>query len=676
MNTDYFFKFKNSLDIEIKLVIRNKLTWMLLLFFTLVNVFEFLYILPYDRVIGNSIALSSWITQIYIILGVVFGIIIYDKENCELKELIASLSAILLKNLTKIIVVFFYAIILYIISSIFAFISLSMKKADFIFIKSVIKYIGVYWILPFVIACLIGLVISDKTIGKIKYILALIFIILSGPMVPVLLESIIDTRTGVYKYISIFNIGPLYATKPMHLMFGYSIPFEKNILNIVLPISLLILFLISGISHRIIKYFGMIIALCLIVYSYIINFNYIVANYDYEIAMDMYKIYSAESELKANNNYKIISMDVWIDEHINFFSFDTIFKIKSEEDLSYLTFTLYHGFNINGISVNGVQCTNFVQDKDLMAIMNLFEAGKEYEIELKYSGIPAMHMYSDYRNWFLPEYFAWYPVQGDNQNIIYNNDLFDVNFVFQATAYDIDFHIKINGDAVLYCNLEQTSENEWSGFSKGITLLDSDFMKMEREGKMTYIYPVSCQNYDQYISAYQDNLVKYQKILNMPMSGSSALIFICDTTYTGHGEKIITCKDETFIEITRAYVDGTELRNPNLGIYSLIKDKYLRNVIDVDFEYLFKCSYMVSLFNQNMIDNNDVVRDLEDLYNIYQENAGYDDFAELTEELSGFVTTSTFEQQTEFFNEWSVMLNNHNYDISQTMALLERFEND
>lgn len=65
MNTDYFLKFKNSLDTEIKLVIRCKATLTLLLCSTLVNAFEFLYILPYDRVIGNSIALSSWITQIY-----------------------------------------------------------------------------------------------------------------------------------------------------------------------------------------------------------------------------------------------------------------------------------------------------------------------------------------------------------------------------------------------------------------------------------------------------------------------------------------------------------------------------------------------------------------------------------------------------------------------------------
>lgn len=162
----------------------------------------------------------------------------------------------------------------------------------------------------------------------------------------------------------------------------------------------------------------------------------------------------------------------------------------------------------------------------------------------------------------------------------------------------------------------------------------------------------------------------------MPLSSSSTLIFICDTTYTGHGEKISACEGETFIEITRAYIDGTELINPNLGIYSLIKDKYLKCVTDVDFEYLFKCSYMVSLSNQGIIDSNDVVRDLEDLHSIYQENAGYDDFAKLTEVLSRFITTSTSEQQAVFFNEWSVMLNNHNYDISQTIALLERVVND
>lgn len=676
LNTDYFYKIKNSLHTEIKLIVRCKATMILLLCSIIINSFEFFYILPYDRVLGNSIALSSWITQIYIILGIAFGVIISDKENCELKELISALSATLLKNLTKIMVVFLHAIVLYVISSVFAVLSLSIKDAAPIFITAAIKYIGLYWILPFIIACLIGLLISYKTIGKIKYVLALLFIIVSGPMLPTLLEPIIDTSTGAYKYISICNIGSLYATKPMHLMFGYFIPFEKCISTILLFISLVILFLVSGILHRRRKCFGIMIAFCLIMYSYFINFNYIALNYDYEIAMDMYKTYSVESKLKPNNNYIITSMDVLIDEHLNSFDFDTVFKTQSEEDLSYLTFTLYHGFKINSISINGVQCNDFVQDKDLIAIMDLFEANKEYVIELKYSGIPAIHMYSNYKNWFLPEYFAWYPIQGNDQNIVYSNDLFDINFIFQEPQYNIDFHIKLNGNNVLYCNLNQTDENEWRGTSKGITLLDSEFMEIVRNDEALYIYPISCRNYDQYMSSYLYNLVKYQKILDMSTCSSSTLIFICDTTYTGHGEKIRIFEDGAFIEITRAYVDGTELRNPNLGIYSLIKDKYLKYVTDVDFEYLFKCSYIVSLANQGKINNDDVVRDLDDLYNIYKENAGYDDFAKLVEVLSEFIETGTPRQQAKFFDEWSVMLNDQNYDISQTIVLLETVEND
>jgi hypothetical protein len=178
------------------------------------------------------------------------------------------------------------------------------------------------------------------------------------------------------------------------------------------------------------------------------------------------------------------------------------------------------------------------------------------------------------------------------------------------------------------------------------------------------------------MSSYQNKLKRYQKILNMPTCKSSPLIFICDTTYTGRGETVRSYNDGTFIEITRAYIDGKELKNPLLGIYALVNDKFLKNVTNIDFEYLFKCSYVVSLANQGKVDPNVVIGDLDELYNLYIENAGMEDQARLVRIISKFITTATPEKQQKFFDEWSLMLNAQIYDISQTIALVRSVDND
>ena len=675
MNIALFYKFKNSLITEIRLIIRNKFYIVLLLFVIFVNTLEFIYIIPADRITGNSIAVSAWVTQCYIILGISFGILCSEKETNDINELVAAISATNIKTIVKIMVVILQAIILYGLCVIFLIPSFIFKNAKLVLILAALKYIVAYWILPFIVSAFVGLIISFKIVGKIKYVLAMVFIIISGPMMPTLLAPLIDTMTEDFKYVSIFNIGPLNSSRPMHLMFGYSIPFEKVGYVILLTVSLITLYLMLGITHRIIKYLGISIAVCLIACSYYGNFDYIAKNYDYEIAMNMYKIYSQESELVANNEYQISSMYVSIDEQVNTFDFDVQFKINCDQTSSYITFMLYHEFKINNISINGKQI-KFTQDKDLVAIRQLFEENQEYEISVSYTGTPAIHMYNNYKNWIMPEYFAWYPLQGSAQNIEYSNDLFEINFTSESPKEDIYYHIILNGNKVLYCNLDQLGDNEWQGYSKGLTLLDSDFMKTKSDGNATYIYPIVCQNYENYVDQYRKIFSEYANILEMNYTEDSTFLFLCDSTYIGHGEMVRTCEDEVFIEITRAYIDGSKLNNTNLGIYALVKDKYLKNANDAGFEYLFKCCYITALANQGKVNSNLMVRNLDELYEMYKEDAENDAMANLTKKIAEFIVTSTQEQQEVFFEKWSEMLNNQIYDIQQTIALLERIEDD
>lgn len=673
MNSHKVPKYINSLMIEIKLDFRSRINIFLLILTSFICSFEFFYIMPKDRVCGNSIALSSWITQLYIILGVAYGIFLSEKETKEITELLISLKMDLVKRICQIVMVIVEAVLIYVICLLGVTISLKMQEASEVIFELAYKYIWLYWVTPFIITSIFGLILTHRINGKSKYAFGIMMIIISGPMLPSLLEPIIDTRTGIYKYISIFNIGPLNASKPMNLIFGYSLPFEKIVMNISIILAGIILFICGSKLKKGIRYIGMILSVFIMLFSYYINYKYIVRNYDYEIAMGIYEDYSFETTKEPNNNYQIEAMNINVTETINNFFVDVDFTITCKEQASYITFMLYHDFIIEQINLDG-EAIDFFNEKDLVAITGTFEEGESHEIHISYKGRPAIHMYSDKDNWIFPAYFAWYPMQGDSQNIIYENDLFSVDFVSNKPEQDIYFTLFFNGKNTPYCNLVEEDKNNWSGYAKGITLFNSEMMEIKIIDDNTYIYPILCRNYENNVKDYAQCLKQYRKVLGLENEQNQIYLFLCDTTYTGHGEKINSIGNQTIIEITRAYIDGNELSNPNLGIYALIKDEYLKYANDVDLEYIYVCTFVSTMVKQGMIGSNVLVRDLDDLYSIYHGNNGYEKMAELTLKIKEFISEKDAEQQNLFLERFSNILNSGEYTLNDVFELLERNE--
>lgn len=663
-------KYINSFITEIKIDFRSRINILVLIITMLVCGFECFYVMLRDNVYGNSIALSSWITQIYIILGIAYGILISESETKEITELLVSLKMELIKRICKIAMVILETLIIYLICVFCVNMSFRIQGSPSIMPIMAAKYILLYWMIPFVISSLFGLIIAHKINSKAKYAIGVMVIIISGPMLPTLLEPLVDTRTGMYKYVAFLNIGPLNVSKPINLIFGYSWPVEKIIILFSLVLGNMIIFLFGSKMKKMIKFFGLSIGFFTLIFSYYLNFRLIVNNYDYEIAMKMYEVYSQEIKLELNNNYRIETINIDIKESINSFKFSSEFVISDVDNISYITFMLYHDFQIEQVYIDD-EIADFSREKDLVILSNNFERGESYTIRVIYEGIPAIHMYSDRKNWILPAYFAWYPMQGDFQNIIYQNDLFSVDFVSVQPEENIYFGVKYTGKATPNCNLAQNGLYNWFGYTKGITLLSSEWMETQVIDGNTFIYPLLCKNYNSNVKEYAVQLDEYNEMFGENRESSATYMFTCDTTYTGHGEQIRSVGNHVLIEITRAYIDGNELMNPNLGIYALIKDKYLPYANDVDLEYIFKCAFISSMIKRGQLDSNVLVRDLNDLFNMYNDN-GYEQLAFLIFKINEFIEESNVTQVNIFFEDFSAILNSKDYSADDILGLMER----
>lgn len=657
---------------EIKLAVRSRIIIFLVAVTILICSFEFFYVMINDRVLGNCLALSSWITQIYIILGITYGILISEKETQEILELMISLGTDLSKRVCKIIMVTMVAFIIYGICVFCALISFNLQKAPHILNARATEYIGVYWIMPFAVSGLLGLNIAHRISSKVKYVVGILLMITIGPMLSTLLEPLMDTRTGLYKYISIFNMGPLSTAKPINLIFGYSLPLEKKIMAFSLFVGCVILLLSGAKIKKCMAQVGLLTGTLIMFLTFLLNFKYIEKTYDYEIAMKMYEVYSQETTFVPDNHYQIQSINIDISESLSSFLFDTEFKVINADYTSYLSFMLYHDFWIEGIYIENVT-VDYLREKDMVVLLNHFEAGKSYTIRVVYHGIPAIHMYADRKNWILPAYFAWYPMQGDHQNIMYQNNLYSVNFVSTQPTENIYFRVTYTGKEKPYCNLIQNELHGWDGYSKGVTLLNSEWMKIEVINEDTYIYPLLCKNYATNVNLYASQFHKYNEVLGEEHKEKhDTYMFLCDTTYTGHGETIRIVGNQVFVEITRAYINGNELMNPNLGIYALIKEKYLHHANDVLLEYIFKCALISSLVKTGQLDQEVLVRDLDDLYRMYHDN-GYEQIALLIQEIKQMLERSDETQERMFFETFADILNSEDgYEINDILNLFER----
>ena len=124
-------------------------------------------------------------------------------------------------------------------------------------------------------------------------------------------------------------------------------------------------------------------------------------------------------------------------------------------DLEEYTFTLYHGYKIKSAKDQNGNALQFKQEEDHFTVA---PNGNTTEITVKYSGFSPV-FYSNAQGIFLPGYFAYLPQSGLRP--LYDSD----NRGFYRCEYNEDtvFNMKINSLQKVYCNLEETGRNTFSG---------------------------------------------------------------------------------------------------------------------------------------------------------------------------------------------------------------------
>ena len=656
--------------------------------------FVFFFLMPGERVAGDALTSYTWATQIFIIEGTVFGFIIASAENADIQELLYTLDGSLYqKRWSKIVVSVIMAILLACICGITCSISLYRLKAPGVCYPESMKYILLYWILPFLIAAAGGEGIADVAFGKAKYALLALQMILFGPVVPKLAEPLIDVTTGLYKYAAMFCVGPMNTARPMNLMFGYDLQGEKILAGLLILASLIFFFLGAPENKRLQRAVR-ISAVAVFVCGILVNIHYIQGKYDYYVTMRDYEAYAArfagtaepaesaqpgepaESAVSTKTQgslaYEILSEEISVDDGRGL-RLVAVLNIHTDVACERITFVLYNGFEIDEIRLDGSEA-EYRRNADAVTISYAFAADADYQIELTYHGKPPAHMYFSSDEWILPSYVAWYPVKGDEQSLYF--DMYDPCF-YDYRQDSTRFTIAYEGNEKIYCSLDgqsigqsdERSDHIWQGTADSVTLLCSKWMnQLTTADRITVVYPACCKDYEQYLDGYIESYrTAYRAVTEMDGSGEEngeelhSIFFTCDSTYIGHGEDIYPASDHAVIEITRAYVTGDALSayKPALTVYPLIEAVQFR---DIGFAPtpgdmgLYKTAFVTAAINTGKLDDSYLIRSLEEEKTVYENLAGNEYYYNIICVVEECIDAASEEEQYRFLKDFEELM--------------------
>ena len=228
----------------------------------------------------------------------------------------------------------------------------------------------------------------------------------------------------------------------------------------------------------------------------------------------------------------------------------------------------------------------------------------------------------------------------------------------------------------MYCSLGEKKSGQWEGEAQALTLLNSSLMKEIKQGKVRYIYPQVCTNYNSYVDSYAEQIKTCEKIMGEKENTDvKTYFFVCDTTNTGHGETLYMLGDCAVVEITRAYLDGAMLQNTNIGVMAYIKNYYLMESEDVNLNYIFEVAYMTALVQNDVFDQSILYRDLGEVQKLYSEN-GWEEEAQLAGDVQVFLKKTNWKTQKAFFDYFAGLVNTRAFSCEKVRAYMQEEKND
>lgn len=315
------------------------------------------------------------------------------------------------------------------------------------------------------------------------------------------------------------------------------------------------------------------------------------------------------------NNFNITDLSMEISTNL-MLKAKVVIKVDNK-NLEKYKFTLYHGYNIQNIKING-EDAEFNRKLDYFEINNN-KHDKIDAITINYNGYSSRY-YSNVQGSILPGFLPFYPMAG-------YQEVYDLNyqsFVPNHSDVNINFDVKVSSMKQFYSNLNENDKNHFSGNSKSLTLISGLYKTITIEDiRVVYPYPdvkeLSKNNIEKYIKNFKASNIDNNKIKT---------IIILPSLNQGEFETVYS--DNNYI-ISRWVVD--------------IQDDYVKSLIS---KHKLELYYCIDAFEND----NEYYQETKDYFNftiLFEENLKKYDKTVFYEECNKYLYDSDDERTIDEF---------------------------
>jgi hypothetical protein len=637
-----------------KTLVRNPLFWLVnfLSFFHVILFFN-QYILTEELYFpGDSLTASSFAIQGGITIFMFIGLYIHRQEHqLNIEELYGSMFNNKKRIISQLCLITAIVILVCIVS-IFNWITmLLISDLPFSsFYISGVLYISLYWGFAFLISGFMGVLVSHIVKSKFVYMILIVLSLLIGPI------------TSIFKY-TYLNLGQFNPFEPFNALYGFpleSYHLYKNILLLLITISLLLIFVLRTKKRLYIMSFLAILA----IYSLLNktepppDFS-VVSNSP--ISNEISKYQSQQISRKDKSKILLTNINAHIDfKKNNKIKIKAKMKIKNTSNVTTnnVSFKLYHGFKV--IKINELDNElDFKQSKDnVKTSLNHFSPNSTRNIEIVYLGESTPLYPINQQSIYLPASFPWLPsfthspiFQVESGGQLHRNSLDPDNEIeYKITSNRLDLEI----------NLTKKQPNLWSGKTKGISIISGDLFKAKVKNR-EIIIPNSWKNVLKYYPELEKTILDITSFVDGFSNEETKIptkIFIVPNTFTNdylYEENVWFFDNHLIIGIPQTLAVNSELfsHKKNYFIYSLMPallwKKEAITFHDMDVPVLFNAAFSHWYCQQINVNDQNTFYDF--LINSYTREINSNK-RKIANNLKAILNSKDEALKRQFLNEW------------------------
>ncbi len=354
-----------------------------------------------------------------------------------------------------------------------------------LYLSFIIQICLVYYILPFLISILVGIVFSKITKRLYAYVAILCSYMLWNGMITAPLKYSYQSNLIIYRLIDIFSIFNRDFRGLLDALYYISVDpveYEKVLFWLFFALTGLMLVFVG---KRNLPLLGVCTFLCILCFGLFMQPSgefYCDEGVRNSWMDDQYYYMRKPSllNLEKEGGFSIrkISGKLTFGREL---SGDIKIEVD-QDDLEEYSFTLYHGYKVKKITDERGKELPFKQSIDALYVYPK-ESTKVFHIY--YKGCSRV-FYATYTASNLPGFFAYVPIAGV-RTIYYKDDRYK-QYNLSGNGYDIDYDLTIGSPQKVYSNLKEVSDHHFVGKTDGVSLVSSAFLKVDQRDHCRIIY--------------------------------------------------------------------------------------------------------------------------------------------------------------------------------------------